>query len=98
MTQKPCKYCQNVIEGARSNQVMCKRCRRLHRIEYQRVYDTFKRQGIESFGSGWRLKQYACPFCNTFILGRRYCKECARLRDLINETIVNEVIRGVKNE
>lgn len=88
---KHCKYCPTPLENGRSNQTMCKRCKLLHRIEYDRVYKLMQRQGIEINGDTWRFRPHTCPFCDNFIIGRRYCKDCRDKRELICDTIIKEL-------
>lgn len=91
--QKHCKYCAEVIESPRRNQVMCKRCKRLHNIEYDRLYKLALRDGIEVVGNVWRLKPFQCPFCGRFSLGRKTCKECERMRSQICDKIIEELTK-----
>lgn len=90
---KQCKYCPTLLENAKRNQVMCKRCRRLHNIEYDRLYKVLQKDGIEVIGSRWRLKPYQCPFCGKFSLGRKTCKDCERLREHICDKIIEELTK-----
>ena len=90
---KKCKYCSCLIESPRRNQVMCKRCKRLHNIEYDRLYKLAQRDGGELIGSVWQLKPLQCPFCGKFSLGRKTCKECENMRAKICDQIINELTK-----
>lgn len=88
---KNCKYCTGIITNARNNTQMCKRCRRIDSNERSRLHMHFKRNNIKRDGNEWILKPLACPFCYKFIIGRRVCRDCANIREIICEKIIEQL-------
>jgi len=90
VNEKQCKYCSSELLNGNKNQLMCKRCSRIHRIEYERLYYLLKRS-LSKDRNSWIMKPMTCPFCDKFILGRRICAECQALRQKISDVLLQEI-------
>lgn len=82
-----CKYCEKHFRKSGKHQVMCRQCRKIYKVEYDRLYKLL-RKDVKTFGT---FVKYQCPFCARDVLGRRVCRECTRIRQVISESLTREL-------
>lgn len=92
---KKCKYCDAEILNATPRQEMCDICRRIHRLEYDRLRNRIetKKSILEFF------EWHKCVICREHIeWGIDVCYSCRKKRDLITQHLIKEFKKSVEEQ
>lgn len=91
-----CRFCGKEIQKYNGHQEMCKTCRTLYKMEYDRLLQKVKRDPKSIFSF---FEWHRCKVCREHIdFGYDVCNVCRTKRASISEVLVKEFAQSLKKQ